>query len=194
MSPAVNHALWFASRATGLVSLLLLSATIIVGTGTSGRFASPRWPRFAVVSLHRNLSLLALAFLTVHIAGAVIDPYAGIRWADTLVPFISVYQPFWLGLGAVCIDLTIAVVVTSLLRHRMPLRLWRAIHWAGYGVYPIAVAHGLGIGGVDTRLAWVLVWFTACALAVGAAAWWRSAHRDHPDTLARDAAGAELWR
>lgn len=189
----MNQALWFASRTTGLVSLLLLSATIIVGTGTSGRFASARWPRFAVVSLHRNLSLLALTFLAVHIGGAVIDPYAGIRWADVLVPFVSVYQPFWLGLGAVSIDLTVAVVVTSLLRHRMPLWLWRAVHWVGYGVYPIAVAHGLGIGGPDSRLGWVVSWITACVLAVVAAVWWR-AHRDHPDALARDAAGPELWR
>jgi hypothetical protein len=96
-------------------------------------------------------------------------------------------------LGAVAIDLTIAVVVTSLLRPRMPLRLWRAIHWAGYGMFPVAVAHGLGISGPDSRLGWVLMWFTVCALTVGAALWWR-AHRRHPDRLARDAAEQGLWQ
>jgi DMSO/TMAO reductase YedYZ heme-binding membrane subunit len=146
-----------------------------------------------VVSLHRNLSLLALTFLAVHICAAVIDPYAGIRWADVLIPFVSVYQPFWLGLGAVCIDLVIAVVVTSMLRHRMPLKLWRVLHWAGYGVYPVAVVHGLGIGGPDSRLNWVLACVVGCVLAVGTAVWWR-ARRDHPDALARKAAEAELWR
>jgi sulfoxide reductase heme-binding subunit YedZ len=150
----MNQALWFASRAIGLMSLLLLSATIVVGAGTSGRFASSRWPRFAVVALHRNLSLLALAFLAVHICGAVIDPYAGIRWAAAVVPFASAYQPFWLGLGAVAIDLMIAVVATSRLRLRMPPRLWRAIHWAGYVMFPVALAHGLGISGPDARLGW----------------------------------------
>lgn len=189
----MNQALWFASRATGLVSLLLLSATIVIGAGTSGRFASSRWPRFAVVALHRNLSLLALVFLAVHIGGAVIDPYAGIRWADAVIPFVSTYQPFWLGLGAVAIDLTIAVVVTSVFRLRMPLRLWRAVHWAGYGMFPVAVAHGLGISGPDSRLGWVLVWFALCAMAVGTAVWWR-ANRSHPDRLARDAAEQGLWR
>jgi len=189
----MNQALWFASRATGLVSLLLLSATIVIGSGTSGRFASSRWPRFTVVALHRNLSLLALVFLAVHICGAVIDPYAGIQWADALIPFGSSYQPFWLGLGAVSIDLMIAVVLTSLLRLRMPPRLWRAIHWAGYGLFPVAVAHGLGISGPDSRLGWVLTWFALCALTVVVAVWWR-ANRSHPDQLAREAAEQRWWQ
>jgi len=189
----MNQALWFASRATGLISLLLLSATIVFGAGNGGRFAARRWPRFAVVALHRNLSLLALAFLAVHICGAVIDPYAGIRWADVLIPFASEYRPFWLGLGAVSIDLTAALVLTSLVRSRIPLRLWRAVHRTGYAMFPAAVAHGLGIGGPDSRLGWVLGWFAACAVAVAAAAWWRSG-RNHPDRLARDAAGTESWR
>lgn len=193
MNQVVDQSLWFASRATGLVSLLLLSATIVIGAATSGRFATSRWPRFTVIALHRNLSMLALVFLAVHICGAVIDPYAGIRWADALIPFVSSYQTFWLGLGAVAIDLTIAVVVTSMLRLRMPLKLWRAIHWAGYAMFPIAVAHGLGISGPDSRLGWVLLCFTLCALVVGAAVWWR-ASRTHPDRLARDAAEEGLWR
>ena len=193
VNQAVNQAWWFASRATGLVSLSLLSATIVLGAGTNGRFATSRLPRFTVVALHRNLSLLALVFLAVHICGAVIDPYAGIRWVDALIPFTSSYQTFWLGLGAVAIDLMIAVVVTSMLRLRMPLKLWRAIHWAGYAMFPVAVAHGLGISGPDSRLGWVLVWVTLCALGVGVAVWWR-ANRRHPDRLTRDAAEEGLWR
>ncbi len=63
--------------------------------------------------MHRNLSLLTLAFLAVHVASAIIDPYAGIAWLDVVVPFVSTYHPFWLGLGAVALDLILAVVVTS---------------------------------------------------------------------------------
>ena len=189
----MSQALWFASRATGLVSLLLLSATIVIGTATTGRFTSTRWPRFTVIALHRNLSLMALVFLAVHICAAVIDPYAGIRWVDTLVPFISSYQSFWLGLGAVAIDLLFAVVVTSLLRLRMPVKLWRAVHWAGYAVFPVVLTHGLGISGPDSRLSWVQAWFGLCALTVGLAVWWRTRRR-HPDRLARDAAEEGAWR
>jgi predicted ferric reductase len=183
----MNQALWLASRATGLVSLLLLSATIVFGAATSGRFASNRWPRFAVVAVHRNLSLLVVVFLGVHVAGAVIDPYASIHWIDVLVPFTSSYEPFWLGLGAVALDLLIAVVVSSLLRPRIPLRTWKLIHWAGYGMFPIAVIHGLGVGGADVRQGWVLGCVGFCVLAVVMAGWWRLG-ASHPDSQARQAA------
>lgn len=180
----VSQALWFASRATGLVSLLLLTGTIVLGVATTGRVAGSRWPRFAVAGLHRNLSLLVVVFLVAHIATAVIDPYAGIRWVDALVPFVSDYQPFWLGLGSVALNLLIAVLVTSLLRSRLPWRVWRGIHWAGYALFPVAVAHGLGTGGADTRQLWVLACVGTCVVIVAAAIWWRQG-TGHPDTDVR---------
>ena len=88
----MGQALWFASRATGLVALLLITATVVLGASHSGRVASPGWPRFTLHAVHRNLSLLTLAFLVVHIATAIIDPYAKIAWLDAVVPFVSVYQ------------------------------------------------------------------------------------------------------
>lgn len=95
----MGQALWFTSRGTGLVSLLLLTATVGLGAAHAARWGSTRWPRFTVAALHRNLSLLAVVFLAAHVATAVIDPYAGIRWLDAVLPFGSTYHPFWLGLG-----------------------------------------------------------------------------------------------
>jgi sulfoxide reductase heme-binding subunit YedZ len=71
-------ALWYTSRATDLTSLVLLTAVTALGALTGGTFASAHWPRFALAGVHRNLSLLTVAFLVVHIATAVIDPHAGI--------------------------------------------------------------------------------------------------------------------
>lgn len=165
--------LWYASRAAGLVSLLLLTLTTGLGiTGPVG-FATRRWPRFVLALLHRNVALLAVSFVAVHAATAVIDTYAGIRWVDTLVPFVSGYEPFWLGLGAVAGDLILALVVTSLLRARLGLRAWRAVHWAAYGCWPVAVVHAIGIGGQDIRTGWVLTVVLGCAAALIAAAAWR---------------------
>src|SRR5919205_2877940 len=126
----MDQTLWYASRATGLVALLLLTATVVLGVTTAGRFPTSRWPRFVIAAVHRNLSLLSVSFLGVHIATAVIDPYAGMSWADAVIPFGSAYRPVWVGLGAVALDLLIAVVVTSLLRLRILLRWWRAVHWS----------------------------------------------------------------
>jgi sulfoxide reductase heme-binding subunit YedZ len=56
--------LWYATRATGLVTMLLLTASVLLGILTTGRFAgSDNWPRFLTVGLHRNLALLAVTFL-----------------------------------------------------------------------------------------------------------------------------------
>ena len=177
-------ALWYTSRATGLALLVMLTVVIVLGALNSGRFTTRTWPRFAVADVHRNLSLITVAFLVVHVATAIIDPYAGIGWLDALVPFVSVYHPFWLGLGAIAADLFLALILSSLLRPRISQRTWRALHWSAYACWPIAVLHGWGIGGADSRLSWVLVLMGLCVLAVVVAVTWRLvAH--HPDTEAR---------
>ena len=51
-----STALWYLTRATGLVSLILLSATVVLGTVASVGWTSDRWPRFLSQSVHRNLS------------------------------------------------------------------------------------------------------------------------------------------
>lgn len=178
--------LWYASRATGLAALLMLTATVVLGAANTARFGSERWPRFVVAAIHRNLSLLTCVFLVVHIAGAIIDPYAGIGWVAALIPFTSGYQTFWLGLGTLAFDLLVALVVTSLLRPRISQRVWRAVHWAAYACWPVAVIHGFEIGGADSRLAWVQVLTVVCLVAVIAAVAWRAVAR-HPDTEARRA-------
>jgi methionine sulfoxide reductase heme-binding subunit len=162
----MGQALWFTSRATGLVALLLLTGSVVLGTAHSGRVATSGWPRFTLHAVHRNLSMLTVVFLAVHIASAIIDPYAGIAWLDAVLPFVSTYHPFWLGLGALALDLMLAVIVTSMLRTRIPVRLWRAVHLTAYALWPIAVAHGLGIGGADSGLGWVIGLNGACAAAV----------------------------
>jgi predicted ferric reductase len=184
----VVHALWLASRATGLVALALLTASLVLGVLSAGRTVGDRWPRFALGALHRNLSVLSVVFLGVHIASAVIDPYAGIGWLDTVVPFVSVYQPFWLGLGATASDLLLAVLISSVLRTRITLRAWRAVHWAGYACWPVALVHGLGIGGRDSGLTWVLSLNVTCVLVVLVALACRLRGGTHPDDAARRAA------
>ncbi|HWN33313.1 MAG TPA: ferric reductase-like transmembrane domain-containing protein [Pseudonocardia sp.] len=184
----MDLALWFASRATGLVALPLLTVSLVLGIIGAGRGASERWPRFTVAALHRNIAMMSVLFLAVHVSTAIIDPYAGIGWLDAVLPFGSVYRPFWLGLGSVALDLMLAVLVTSLLRPRISLRLWRAVHWAGYGCWPIAVAHGLGIGGRDSGLGWVLSLNVSCVAIVLVALYCRLRGGRHPDSAARRAA------
>jgi Ferric reductase like transmembrane component len=166
--------LWYATRATGLAALVLLTANVVLGVLTSVRFARPAWPRFVTVALHRNVSLLAVTFTGLHVVTTVTDPYASISVVSAVVPFTSPYRRIWLGLGAVAFDLLLAVLITSLLRVRVGLRAWRLVHWAGYLCWPVALIHGLGTG-TDGAARWVLAVTAACALAVASAGAWRLA-------------------
>ena len=147
--------LWYADRASGAVTMLLLTTTVVLGLGTTVRWKSAVWPRYVSVALHQNLSYLVLCFLAVHVATAVLDPFARLGLRDALVPFSSWYRPLWLGLGVVAAELTLALVLTSLVRRRIGFRLWRVIHWFAYAAWPAALLHGLGTGS-DARMAWVL--------------------------------------
>jgi hypothetical protein len=164
--------LWFATRATGIMALVLLTGTVMLGILTSVRYASPAWPRFVTVSLHRNLSLLTITFTGLHVLTTVTDPFASIGPLSAVLPFTSGYRRIWLGLGAVAFDLLLAVLVTSLLRTRISPRVWRLVHWAGYACWPVALVHGLGTG-TDGATRWVLAITAACALGVVAAGGWR---------------------
>ena len=160
---------WYVARATGVVTLGFLTASVLLGILTSFRWSSPTWPRFVVEFVHRNVSLLVLVFLAIHVVTVVADSFAPIRWIDVVVPFVSAYRPFWLGLGAVAVDLLLALVVTSLLRHRIGFTTWRFVHWLAYACWPVAVLHGLGTGS-DARSGLVLVFTAACVVAVLVAA------------------------
>jgi methionine sulfoxide reductase heme-binding subunit len=186
--------LWFVSRGTGLVSLVLLTLTLLGGILVRGGVAPARGPRFLMWGLHRNVALLSLVFLGVHIVTVVADSYVPIDLVDAFVPFVSAYRPLWLGLGTVALDLLLAIVVTSLLRARIGHRAWRAVHWAAYAVWPTAVLHGFGTGS-DVGHLWFLSVTLTCLAVVAAALVWRLSLAGRPAAApvqapARVAAGA----
>lgn len=160
--------LWYTARGTGVVALLLLTATVALGAAGTARLETSRWPRVVTAQLHRHLSLLVVAFVAVHVSSTVLDPFAPVGWGAAVIPFTSAYRPVWLGLGAVAFDLLLAVLVTSLLRARLGHRAWRAVHWLAYGSWPVALWHGLGAG-TDSRLAPMLGLDVACVAVVACA-------------------------
>lgn len=172
LAAAGPSALWYLTRATGAVTLVLLTASVALGVANVGRLHSPRWPRFVVEGVHRNISLLAIAVLLVHIATTVLDPFASVHLIDAVVPFISVYRPFWLGLGAFAFDLLIAIALTSVVRRRLGHKAWRATHWFAYLCWPVAVLHAVGTGS-DIKQLWMQALLAACVIALIVAVWAR---------------------
>jgi methionine sulfoxide reductase heme-binding subunit len=182
--------LWFISLGSGLVLLALFTAVVVLGIATRLGWAPPRWPRFVAAELHRSLALFAVALLALHVITAIADPYVTIGWAATVLPFLSPYRTMAVGLGTLAVDLSAAVLLTSLLRHRLGLRGWRAVHWLAYLAWPVAFGHALTAGG-DLRTGWVAatIWGSAAAVTVAVAARLTAALATRLATRARRVSG-----
>lgn len=159
--------LWYLNRSTGLVILVLLTVSTVLGVLSVGGRPGRGVPRFVTQALHRNLALLSVLVLGVHVSSAVVDSYVDIRWWQAFVPIGATYQPLWLGLGTLALDLIVVVVATSLLRSRLGHRAWRGLHLLSWAAWVLAVVHGVGIG-TDLRasVAWAVVPTVACVVAV----------------------------
>ncbi len=171
MSATLTAALWYLGRGTGTMALVMFTVSVVLGILTrSGRTLS--WlPRFAVSDLHRTAALTGTSLVALHVGSLLFDPYAQLRLVDLVVPFGGAYRPLWLGLGTAAADLLVAIVATSLLRHRIGPRVFRAVHWATYAMWPVALLHGLGTG-TDAGTPWFRAIALGCAAAVlGALAW-----------------------
>jgi predicted ferric reductase len=160
---------WYFSRATGMVALVLLTGIIVLGVLGPLRVSTDLWPRFAIRTVHRDLSLLTLVVIAIHVITITADGFVQVPLSAAVLPWGSSYSPFWTGMGALAFDLMVALVVTSLLRNRLGFRTWRFIHWGAYVSWPLAVAHGIATG-TDTTAAWDLAVTVLCIALVAVAA------------------------
>jgi methionine sulfoxide reductase heme-binding subunit len=184
--------LWYATRGAGAVSVLLLTVVVVMGITAAMRWQSASWPRFLTADLHRNLALLTLSFLGIHIVTAVVDPFTALGLNAALVPFSSSYRTFWLGLGAIGMYLLLAIIATSLLRPLFGYNAWRLVHWLTYALWPVALVHGIGTG-TDSRFFWMLFLDGACVIAVLLAIIWRTT-RPSPTGWRQAAGEGQLGR
>jgi sulfoxide reductase heme-binding subunit YedZ len=168
-----QKALWYLNRASGLVLLVVFTLAILLGQYSTRSRQRAGTPRFVWLELHRNLALLGLMLLVVHVITSVLDDYVDIDLLDAVVPFASPYRPFWLGLGTVALDLLFAVALTTALRHHISYRAWRITHWLVYPMWPLSIVHGLGTG-TDMGLAAILL-TAACTAVVLFGLLWRAA-------------------
>jgi predicted ferric reductase len=177
---AGSQDMWLVSRASGVILLVLFSVVMVLGVATRTGATSRRWPRFAVAELHRTLSLFAVALLGLHVATAILDPFVSIGWVATVLPFTSHYETLAIGAGALAVDLAGAVLITSLLRNRLGLRAWRAVHYLAFLAWPAAFLHAIRAASYDQHLWFVLLAEWGSLAAVATAVLVRLTRRDRP--------------
>jgi predicted ferric reductase len=139
---------WYLARASGMVAVVLLVASLVLGVLLSTRALkpvdSPAWLR----EMHRWVSMLAVVATGTHLAGLVADSYAHFGWREILVPGASSWKPAAVTVGVIALYLLALVWVSSLFMKRLPRRLWRGIHSLSYALVWTAVVHA-GMAGTD---------------------------------------------
>ncbi len=165
LAASYGSPLWYASRGTGAVTMILLTAVVLLGMATTTRWQNPIWPKFLSSKVHRDISLVTLAFLAVHIVTGVLDPFAKLGWKSALVPFGSSYRPLWMGLGVVAMEMLAAVAISTAVKQWIGFKWWRYIHYATYACWPLALMHGLATG-TDVRSGWFLLLTIVCVMSV----------------------------
>jgi predicted ferric reductase len=185
----MNELLWFVSRATGVASIVLLTIVLVLGLVTSGRRSPHSESATVVITVHRWLSLGMVVFMVGHVATAIAETYVSIDLVSAVLPFTSGYETLWVGLGTLAVDIMAAVVVTSLLRHRLAERTWRRVHVLSYALWPMALVHGLALGTASEPL--LRGTTIVCAVAGVAALTWRWSGTHHDRQRRLDVAAQE---
>jgi predicted ferric reductase len=173
MSATLTAALWDLGRGSGVAALVAFTVSLVLGIVTRSGRATLGLGRFGLNEVHRTAALTGVGLVAVHLGSLFFDPYAQLRLVDLVLPFGGSYRPLWLGLGTLAVDLLGVVTVVSLLRDRVGPRVFKAVHWATYALWPIAFAHSLGTG-TDAATLWLDGIAGACAVSVLAAVTWRT--------------------
>jgi predicted ferric reductase len=159
------QAMWYITRAAGLMSYLLLWLSTVWGLAVSNKILDPVLQRMFTYDFHQFISLLAIGFIVLHIVVLLADQYLPFSVAQILVPFAAPYRPVWVGLGTIGLYLTLLVSITFYIRRRIGQKAFRAIHLASYLAFLAAALHGL-LSGTDSPLITVRLMYLSTTLIV----------------------------
>lgn len=141
----MSHVTWYLSRSAGLVAWFLLLASAVIGAALPAGWFT-RWPRSVRDGLHRWVSSLAVAATLTHLVPLLFDRYVSFTLREMLVPYASGWKPGPVAAGVVAFWLLVLVTVTSVLRRRINIRLWRSVHLGSYALCLFASLHAATAG------------------------------------------------
>ncbi len=144
---------WYAARASGMVAWALVTAAIVVGLALSTRLVRKRGANAWLLDLHRFLGTLSLLFVGVHLLALWADDYVYFGPRELFVPMASTYRPGAVAWGIAALYLMVAIQLTSWAMHKMPRRLWHAVHLGSFALFATATVHGFTAGADRANLA-----------------------------------------
>jgi DMSO/TMAO reductase YedYZ heme-binding membrane subunit len=151
----------------GVLALVGLTGSVLISLLAVDRIVMTPGHRVMAQAIHRAFAFGTLAFLIIHITTEILAQRAHV--IDAVVPFLSPFRTFYIGLGTIASDLILLLVITGILRKRFTTQgkawRWRAIHYSSYVAFVFGVVHGL-LGGRAAKP--YVDWSYGFAIAVAA--------------------------
>lgn len=165
---------WYFGRSTGITAFLLFTLVVIFGLLMKSQMLIRTFSPATLNAVHEYLSLSALSIALLHLLSFFFDRYLHINFIEAIVPFY-LDRPFTstlgldigvtVGLGILATYLGIVLVFTSLYRHKLPLKLWRGLHYLSFLFYVLIILHGLSAG-TDSTSHWAQAMYGVSFLIV----------------------------
>jgi sulfoxide reductase heme-binding subunit YedZ len=149
-----DHVWWLASRASGIVALLLVTASILLGLGMATRMLRRRGITPLLAPVHEQLSLASLVAIAVHGITLLGDRWLHPGLAGIAVPFALPYRETYTGIGVLAGYLAALLGLSFYVRRRIGVKRWRAMHRLTSVVYVMAMIHTIGAG-TDAGTQWM---------------------------------------
>jgi len=181
---------WVASRALGVTAYLLLFLEVALGLILSHPLNSTAWRKtMQVLPWHELLTVFTGAFLILHVALIVIDPYANVGILGALVPGLSAFRPVAVTLGTVALYALIFTAATAKWTRLLPSGWWLKVHRVAALTFLMAWAHAL-LAGTDSGALTPLYLATGLPILAGVAhRWWTA--RGRPQRVLPEAGPSE---
>ena len=155
---------WYVTRASGIIAYLLLWLSTILGLAVSSKYMDIMLDRMFTYDFHQFISLLSIAFLLIHILVLLVDRYLPYSVAQILIPFISPYRPFWVGIGVISFYIILLVTTTFYIKKRIGMHSFRVIHYLSLAGFLGGLLHGF-FSGTDTALPAMRIVYYATGLS-----------------------------
>ena len=164
-SGASASTVWYVIRGTGMIAFVLLTISAIVGLLITNKLLPSGRPRVDLYETHTFVSLLALAFTSIHGVALLLDNFVHFSAVQIAIPFTSTYRPFGVGIGILGFYIAAVVYASFYLRKRIGYKTWRTLHYASFAAFFLADMHGI-LSGTDSSTWWALAIYVIATLAV----------------------------
>jgi methionine sulfoxide reductase heme-binding subunit len=159
MGNPTQQIFWFASRAVGIVAIVMLGISVAVGLAMSGRLMSRPGLPARRKHFHESATLVTLGLIVAHGGLLLFDSYLRPGLTGVTIPFVLAYRPMATGIGIVSGWLAAVLGLSFYARKWIGVRTWRFMHRFTIVVYLLALVHVLG-SGTDASHPWMIALLT----------------------------------